>query len=515
MRGSLGSRRPALGAALLLLACITAPGLRADPAGVVRRRSFELLNEGVAAYKRGEFVLAVEKLEETAAMALSSFRAYYYLGLARIGIRDYSAAIESLEIALDLDPNHIQSLIALGDAHLKLGDVDEARAAYVRALKLRPAYAEALDGLARSYESRARDDEALEYYRKAIASDHGFAPAYTHLGDLYLRQDRLQEAVRLLEEAVTIRPDYAPGMNRLALAYGRLGMDSEAVATIQRAIELEPQSASHSATLGMLQLDQGHVRAAEESFEHALGLSPGLPEARLGLAEVARRRGEYDAALEEVDGALGEQGIDPLSRRRLEDYRGRLAEERTRVAGLEMRVAGEEATAEDLTAMAEVYAGRGRWAQAADLQAWAADTPERRERLAYMLFRAGRLRNSYEIYSDLANAGDLDLLLNCGVALARLGDDEAALETFDRILAADPDHRLARLYRGNALLRLGRTSQAADEYFAFLQQDDRGEAAERVRRIMKQIAPGRLPPEDASPVPEVPPRPEPAPQEPT
>jgi tetratricopeptide (TPR) repeat protein len=495
---------------IVALAVIQAGGasaVRAESAGKVRTRSFELLNEGVSAYKQGDYAVAVEKLKETASMALNSFRAHYFLGLALIGQRDYEAAIEALDIALDLDPKHLQSAVALGDAYLKLGDIGEARAAYVRAMKLRPEYAPALDGIARSYESQAKDDEAEERFRRAIGSDRGYAPAYTHLGDLYLRQGRVQEAVRLLEEAVTIRPDYAPGLNRLALAYGRLGMSGEAVATIHDAIDLEPGDPTHRTTLGLLQLDQSLVDGAETSFRRALELEPGMPEARLGLAEVARRRGDYVLALAEVDRALAGEHLDPLNERRLTDFKEVVAKEQDRVGQLRALVAAGRATSEELTALAEVLAGRGKWARAAELQGWATDTPDRLERLAYLLFRAGRFRDAHRLYEQMAADGATTPLLNTGVTLVRLGDDLAALAAFDRILAAEPTHRLARLYRGNALLRLGRMADAAEAYRVFLEQDHRGEAAERVRRIMKQIAPEMLPPEDDSPVPAEPPPP--------
>jgi len=495
--------------ALAVIAAGSASAVRAEPAGKVRTRSFELLNEGVSAYKKGDYAVAVEKLRETASMALNSFRAHYFLGLALIGHRDYEAAIEALDIALDLDPRHLQSAVALGDAYLKIGDIGEAQAAYVRAMKLRPAYAPALDGLARSYESQAKNREAEDYFRRSIISDNGYAPAYTHLGDLYLRQGRVQEAVRLLEEAVTIRPDYAPGLNRLALAYGRLGMSGEAVATIHDAIDLEPANAIHRTTLGLLQLEQGLVDGAEASCMRALELEPGMPEARFGLAEVARRRGNYVLALAEVDLALAADYVDPLNERRLIEFREVVAQEQDSVGHLRALVAAGRATSEDMTALAEVYAGRGEWARAAMLQGWASDTPDRLERLAYLLFRTGRFRDAHDLYEEMAGDGATSQMLNTGVTLVRLGDDPAALAAFDRILTTEPEHRLARLYRGNALLRLGRMADAAETYRAFLEQDHRGEAAERVRRIMKQIAPEMLPPEDASPLPaEPPPRPE-------
>jgi len=482
-----------------LLAALALGGLpspaRAGKAGEVRTRSFELLNQGVAAFRRGDFALAVDKLSQSAGMALNSFRAYYYLGLSLIGDRRYGDALKALDVALDLDPNHVQAIVALGDAHLKLGDIEQARAAYFRALKLRPEYSPSLDGLARVEEARAGDEEAIHNYLRAIASDTGYAPAYTHLGDLYLRVGRIEEAVKLLEEAVDVRPDFAPGLNRLALAYGRLGLHNEAIATVQKAMQIEPGNALHAATLGQLQIARGFVLAAEKSYLQALELDPELPEARLGLAEVARRRGLYDQALGQIDLALSDPRMDSTTRNRTEEYRSRVASERTRVAALERRVRDGEASPEDHAALAAIYAGRGLWAEAADLQRGAGDDATQRERLAFMLFQAGRFREAHVIYSGLAGSGaGTAAEVNDGVTLALLGDDEGAVASYRRALEARPDHARARLYLANALLRLDRRDEAVQAYKAFLDLGFHGEAAERVRRILLQVAPEVLPP---------------------
>ncbi len=454
-------------------------------------RSFELLNQGVSAYKRGDYATAVEKLERSSAMALNSFRAYYYLGLALIGDRRYEDSIAALSVATDLDPNHLQGIVALGDAYLKHGDLAEAHAAFYRALKLRPEYPPAIDGLARIQESRAEDDEAIITYRRAITSDKGYAPAYTHLGDLYLRLDRFEEAVQLLEQAVSIRPDYAPGLNRLALAYGRLGLDNEAIATIQKAMQITPNDALHPATLGELQLGQGFVEAAESSFLRALQLDVGLPEARRGLAEVARRRGQYDLALGQIDLALADPRLEAAAVQRLIALREGVVAERTRIAELVARVEASEATGADYAGLAAIYAGRGMWSEAIAMQRNVGDGAVDRERLAWMLFKANRFREAYEIYRELTGTvSDI----NSGVALAMLGDDEGAIASYNRALETEPGNRLALLYLGNALLRLERREEAVAAYRGYLELSETGEAAERVRRILRQIAPGALPP---------------------
>ena len=139
---------------LLWLAAAGAGRSVAGRAGDVRVESFRLLNEGVSAYNRGLYAEAVEKLGRSTAIALNSFRAHYYYGLALSATRQYPEAIEMLTVALDLNPVDLRSLVALGDARLKLGDVNEARAGYVQALKLRPAFPPARGGRHRGFPVR-------------------------------------------------------------------------------------------------------------------------------------------------------------------------------------------------------------------------------------------------------------------------------------------------------------------------------------------------------------------------
>lgn len=482
---------------LALLAPVGAAALLPAWAGRskdVRVEAVTLLNEGVSAYSHGDYPLAVMKLRRAASLALNSFQAHYYLGLALSGDRRYAEAVEVLSIALDLDPNHLQAHVALGNARLQQGDTDEAMAEYYRALKLRSEHPAALDGIARVYESRAEEEKAIELYNRAIASNKAFAEAYTHLGDLYLRLGRLDEAVELLVEAVAIRPEFAEGLNRLAAAYERLGLHNEAVATIQKALGLEPKSAAHWTTLGEIQLEMALLSRAEGSFERALDLDRGHPQARVGMAEIARRRGLYDAALEHLAVALSDPRTDSRSRDRLEAKSAAFAAERAETARLESALAGGTAEPEDYRALAVIHANRGDWNRAADLQSLGDPRGIERERLAYLTLQAGRYRQAHLLYAELAQEEPrAELLVNDGVALAKLGDDAGAIEAYRRALALDPTEARARLYLGNALLRLGRKDEAVAAYRKYLDDVTSGEARERVRRILAQIAPETLP----------------------
>ena len=491
-----GMPRRRVGAFLLALAMAVPFGTpaRAGVAGEVRKNAFRLLNEGVAAYNRADYKAAIEALSKAAGMSLNSFRANYFLGLAYAGERRFAEAVASYTVALDLDPSHLQANVAMGDAWLGRGDVDEANPYYARALKLRAELPAALDGLARVAEAQAEDDKAIALYERALASDKGYAPAYMHLGDLYLRRGKLDDAVRLLVEAVSIRPDFGPGLNRLASAYGRLGFHNEAVATIRKAIELEPTHAEHHATLGEILLGMGISGGARDSFMAAVAIEPALPQARLGLAELARRSGDYRAALEQLDLALADSRLDRRTRDVLTKRRAALVIEQSEETALTERIAGGSASAADRVALAGLQADRGRWNEAADLLATTSPEGAERERLAFYTFRAGRFRDAHEIYAELAHAqARADLEANSGAALARLGDDARALAAFERALALDAGNGRAALYRANALLRLGRASEATAAYRKFLAAHPEGETAEQARRILAQLDPGERP----------------------
>jgi tetratricopeptide (TPR) repeat protein len=117
-----------------------------------------------------------------------------------------------------------------------------------------------------------------------------------------------------------------------------------------------------------------------------------------------------------------------------------------------------------------------------------------RERLAFYLFRAGRFREAHELYAELAKAGGrADLEVNDGASLARLGDDVKAKAAFERALAIEPAQPLAKLYLGNALLRMGDTAGAASTYQAFLTEFPTGAPAEQVRRVLAELTPGTTP----------------------
>jgi tetratricopeptide (TPR) repeat protein len=210
----------------------------------------------------------------------------------------------------------------------------------------------------------------------------------------------------------------------------------------------------------------------------------------VGLAELARRRGDYDGAARELDAALADARLDSAGRERVGGMKVAYEAERGTASSLEARIASGEAAPEDFHALAAVYADRFDWRRAAEVEARSGPAGSARERLAYYLLKSDRYREAHDLYAELARTTPkANLELNAGIALAGLGDEEGAIEAYRRAAALDPSESRANLYIGNAMLRLGRRSEAATAYRAYASVAGGTPVGERVRRILEQIAP--------------------------
>jgi tetratricopeptide (TPR) repeat protein len=286
---------------------------------------------------------------------------------------------------------------------------------------------------------------------------------------------------------VEIRPDYAPGLNRLANGYTRLRMYSDAVATIEKAIDLAPNRPEHPVSLGMIQIELNLVHRAGESFQRALELDPDLASAHHGMAELARREGRYSEALRSVDLALADSRLQAAGRRELETYRETVRTEQEEYNRLEDAVTAENASADDYRSLAGIHAMRREWKLAAELLDRAGPEADQAV-LGYYLLKAERYSDAADLYAAIPGLeNDAGLLINRGIALANLGRNREAEESYRRALELDQGNPDAWLYLGNALVRLRENDAAVEAFGKFLELGARHTASEQVRRIVLQL----------------------------
>jgi tetratricopeptide (TPR) repeat protein len=105
------------------------------------------IEEGLTAFKAGDFQAAIEHLETATREDHTSYRAFSFLGAAYAGKGKYNAAIGAFKTAEQLNPNVAAIHYNLGQAYEAAGVPTEAEYEYDCALRLDSNYTRAQDAL--------------------------------------------------------------------------------------------------------------------------------------------------------------------------------------------------------------------------------------------------------------------------------------------------------------------------------------------------------------------------------
>jgi tetratricopeptide (TPR) repeat protein len=472
--------------------CSGATALHAE----IRARVFKLITDGTQAYKDGRNADAIKMLEEAANIALNSFKAYYYLGLALKADRQYQRAIEPLQIAIELDPVNLAARVALGDCYLKRGDPPEALAEYHRALSLGADYAPAYDGLGRAAEAAGETEKAIEHYRKAIELNPGFPDSALNLGDLFLREGRTTEAIQLFLTAIKVRPDFAAAYNRLGVAYSRQRFNNEAIAALRQAEVLEKGNPWHGVTIGGIYMDLGSLVLAQRELDQALALDPDFLEVYQARARLKRRVGDLAGAQEEIKAGLARKSDDAHGIEQLAETATRLADESRRLTELNATLDSKPRDIPTLLALADLRVSFGDFPAAVQLlleaeKAAGGDADSALlGRLSYAALRAGQFDEAARAAESLVklSPGDPGLQLNLGLARLGLGqtpEAEVALREAARLKPGDPS---PLCYLGDLYAIEGKFAKAIETLLAATAMTAEGsEERSRIERLIRAL----------------------------
>lgn len=491
---------------LLLMAAFSVAPARAaiSRSQELKAQTFTKLTEGIKALRDGDPERAIELLSQVTAVALNSFRASYYLGLAYRADRQYSKAIKHVSFALELNPTHLQAHVDLGDSHLAVGDIPEALAEYHRARSIQERYAPAWDGIARAAEARGDDDEAIRNFKTAIELNPGFPNAALNLGDLYLRKARLREAVDLFLKAIEIRPNFAAAFNRLGVAYSRQKLANEAIAALRRAAELEKGNPWHPYTIGVIEMDLGYMGQALRDFDAAIRLDADYLEAYAAKARLLRRLGDFTGAVALLEAAGMRPTEDAKLRREIDALLEEVRAQWERHDQLAWKQGAGAATAEELRELARLRAEMGDHVRAAEALRVVIDMvdtvdPNSRVRFppqitdlfrfGYYLLRAGSHQEAEGIFRRVSRRRPESsaALLNLGLSLQGQGKSRLAEEVLEEARTLAPEDTLILIALGNARLREGNYRGAEEVFNEALRTGGEFDTRGRVETILKVL----------------------------
>jgi len=163
--------------------------------------------EGVQAFKNGNYSLAVSELQSYVQEAPDQWQGHYLLGQALLKLKRNQEALTSLRKAYDLNPNDSSVKLNLANAYLVNRRYRDA-AALLRQVdegslpaRVRPVYDQML---AKALQESGQEGAALEPLRRAAAANSNDANAQFNYGAAALQAGQIDQAVTALGNAARL-----------------------------------------------------------------------------------------------------------------------------------------------------------------------------------------------------------------------------------------------------------------------------------------------------------------------
>ncbi|HLG99080.1 MAG TPA: chloride channel protein [Bryobacteraceae bacterium] len=219
----------------------------------------------------------------------------------------------------------------------------------------------------------------------------------------------------------SVRGTRAEGFYKTGVALAKDDRDAESIEQFRNALSVSPGSARYRLALGLELAKLGRLDEATVYLNEVLKTDPTNPEANLGLARIAAAAQRTNTAITYFHRAIdaswpaGQEQNRLQARLELADY---LAKQNLKT----------QAVAELLAALPQVR-----------------DTPTKK-RIAHLLLQHGSIRQSAELFQEIAqsNPKDAEAWSGLGVADMALEDYTAARDAFQKALRADPGEPTAR-----------------------------------------------------------------------
>lgn len=237
--------------------------------------------EGVQAFKNGNYSLAVSELQGYVQEAPDQWQGHYLLGQALLKLKRNQEALASLRKAYDLNPNDASVKLNLANAYLVNRRYRDA-AALLRQIdedslpsRVRPVYDQML---AKALQESGQEGAALEPLRRAAASKPNDADAQYNYGAAALQAGQISTAVNALGNAARLDPSNADRVKTYVQALFRMGRSqrgTEKLETYRKALSAAQGLANGNASyenlmlLGEAQLGAKQYGEAARTFRRA------------------------------------------------------------------------------------------------------------------------------------------------------------------------------------------------------------------------------------------------------
>lgn len=286
-------------------------------------RAQNLLIEGQRAFQRGQYELAMAKLDSADTFAPGAPVIPFNRGRIYTALNQIDEAKRAFNEAIRLDPGYPEVRRRLGDIELEQGALKDALIYYHEEAKIAPGV-ELFVNMGETYFQLGIADSAEYFYEKAIATDSTSANAHMMLGQLLEELGLLEKALVHSKSALAIEPEQTNYQFAVGSQLFQLGRLEEAAQYLKRAADGRLLHYPAQYNLGQTLLRLGREKEAEHYLARAdssrvlmdritntqsiAALNPDAVDGWIELGELFRYAGERDRAVQAFNRAIA---LDP------------------------------------------------------------------------------------------------------------------------------------------------------------------------------------------------------------
>ncbi len=204
---------------------------------------------------------------------------------------------------LQFHPEQPDALALLATIALRRGDIDAAIDLLRRAITSRPDFSDAHKSLGALLAKKGDFDNAIKSYTRALELRPSDAKAHFDLGNILISRDQLDAAIESYSKAIELRPDFGEAHNNLGNALSRKGVADEAMESYQRTVMLNPEYLDRLNQVGRMLEEKGRMDEAIAAYLSIIELRPNIAQAHLNLGQALDAAGYADDAVAAYRGA--------------------------------------------------------------------------------------------------------------------------------------------------------------------------------------------------------------------
>jgi tetratricopeptide (TPR) repeat protein len=259
-----------------------------------RALAVQRLNEGLAAYQRGQTQDAVAKLKEAAQADADFAKPRYQLGqIYEMKYEDAREAERFYRAALDIHPKRAEYGYALGRLLVSNGDYEEAIRVLQETTDAHPKHAKSWYRLGEAQAAMGHHPKAVEAYMKSIEADARMTfgeddaggVAYHALGDLYVTFGFPDKALKVYDNGITNNPEAARMYRGRGVAELELKQFEAATRSFRKALELGGDGGAAYFNLAAALEGAGRPQEAIQALEKYLDIADSTDRARISVAQ--------------------------------------------------------------------------------------------------------------------------------------------------------------------------------------------------------------------------------------